>query len=106
MAQKRNYPVAVITAKAERSLRAGHPWVYSDEILSIDESYENGDIVDVFSTKNRYLGSGFINDNSKIRIRIVSKNANALSFISHIGSATLYGLGFSALNIGSQFSTP
>ena len=34
MAQKRNYPVAVITAKAERSLRAGHPWVYSDEILS------------------------------------------------------------------------
>ena len=29
-----------------------------------------------FSAKDRYLGSGFINDNSKIRVRVISRNAN------------------------------
>ena len=76
MAQKRCYPVATVTKKAEKSLRNGHPWVYSDEILNIDDKYENGDLIDVFSDKERYLGTGFINDNSKIRIRLVSHNAN------------------------------
>ena len=76
MAQKRCYPVVTVTKKAEKSLRNGHPWVYSDEILNIDDKYENGDLIDVFSDKERYLGTGFINDNSKIRIRLVSHNAN------------------------------
>ncbi len=57
-------------------LRGGHPWVYFDEITAVNGDYENGDIVDVYSQKDRYLGSGFINDNSKIRVRIISRNAN------------------------------
>ena len=72
----RNYPVITISEKAEKSLRGGHPWVYAGEVLSISGDYENGDIVDVKSQKEKYLGSGFINDNSKIRIRLISKNAN------------------------------
>ena len=72
----RNYSVVTVTEKAEKSAVSGHPWVYSDEIISVDGKYENGDIVDVKSKKGKYLGTGFINDNSKIRVRIISKNAN------------------------------
>ncbi|MBP3579874.1 MAG: class I SAM-dependent rRNA methyltransferase [Clostridia bacterium] len=72
----RNYPVAVVTDKAKRSLDRGHPWVYADEVLSVCSEYENGSLVDVCSEKGTFLGTGFINDNSKIRIRIISKNAN------------------------------
>ena len=57
-------------------LKGGHVWVYADEITDLDISPENGSLIDVFSQKGRYLGTGFYNENSKIRIRIVSKNAN------------------------------
>ena len=73
---ERAYPKLTITPKAERSIRAGHPWVFADEVLSLSRAYENGDIVDVYSTKDRYLGSGFVNDHSKIRVRLLSGNAN------------------------------
>lgn len=65
-----------INKKAETAVRAGHPWVYGEEVTYIDRDIENGDIVDVFSEKDRYLGSGFYNDNSKILVRILSENAN------------------------------
>lgn len=56
--------------------RSGHPWVYGEEVTSVDGAYATGDIVDVYSQKGRYLGTGFANDISKIRVRIVSDNAN------------------------------
>ncbi|MBR4434544.1 MAG: class I SAM-dependent rRNA methyltransferase [Clostridia bacterium] len=73
---QRQFSKATVSDKAERTLKAGHPWVYAEEILSVSGEYENGDIVDVYSLKDRYLGSGFINDNSKIRVRLISRNAN------------------------------
>ena len=76
MKKQRKYTSVTVTDKAVRALKGGHPWVFADEILSIEGGYENGDIVDVLSTKNRYMGSGFINDNSKIRVRVISDNAN------------------------------
>lgn len=56
--------------------RSGHPWVYGEEVTRVDGVYATGDIVDVYSQKERYLGTGFANDISKIRVRIVSDNAN------------------------------
>lgn len=72
----RSYPKVTVSRKCERFIKGGHIWVYHDEILHIDGAYENGDIVDVLTEKGRYLGSGYINDFSKIRVRIISKNAN------------------------------
>ena len=72
----REYPRAIITDKGTRFLQEGHVWVYADEITSFEGEPENGAIVDVYSKKGKYLGSGFYNSNSKIRVRIVSKNAN------------------------------
>lgn len=76
MKTERNFPKITLTDKAVRALKRGHPWVFADEIISIEGGYENGDLVDVFSRKNRYMGTGFINDISKIKVRVISKNAN------------------------------
>ncbi len=72
----RIYPKITITEKGERLLRGGHVWVYADEVVSLSRKPENGELADVYSQKDRYLGTGFYNENSKIRIRVVSKNAN------------------------------
>ena len=73
---ERGYAGFTVTPKAERALRAGHPWVYGEEVLSVSGEYAQGDIVDVFSQKGRWLGSGTVNDHSKIRVRLLSRNAN------------------------------
>ena len=72
----KEYSKAVITQKGERVLRAGHPWVYADEVLQLDPVPEDGSLINVFSQKDKYLGTGLVNSNSKIRIRIISRNAN------------------------------
>lgn len=72
----RPYAKAVITEKSEKSVRAGHPWVYGEEITEVSGACENGDIVDVYTQKGRWLGAGYWNDHSKIRVRIISGNTN------------------------------
>ena len=72
----RNYPKFYITKKGERAVRVGHPWVYGEEVTRVEGRYANGDLVDVVTDKGKYLGTGFVNDNSKIRVRILSTNAN------------------------------
>ncbi|MDO4500854.1 MAG: class I SAM-dependent rRNA methyltransferase [Erysipelotrichaceae bacterium] len=76
MKTNREFPCITITAKGEDFLAQGNNWVYENEILDIDREHENGDIVDVVSKKGKYLGTGFISDLSKIRVRIFSKNTN------------------------------
>lgn len=76
MKTQRNYPVAVITEKGERKLKEGHVWVFDAEVTELIGEAENGSLVDVVNKKGRFLGTGFFNANSKIRIRIISKNAN------------------------------
>lgn len=72
----RPYAKLTITKKGEWAARSGHPWVYGEEVTHVEGTYQTGDIVDVYSDKDRYLGTGFANDISKIRVRIVSRNAN------------------------------
>jgi len=74
--QKRNYALARVSKKAENSVNSGHPWIYDTEIRQIDGEYENGGLVDVTTESGKYLGTGFISNTSKIRIRLISKNAN------------------------------
>ena len=76
MKTERNFPSVTVTAKAEAAIVAGHPWVYGEEILSRSGEIENGALTDVLSRKGRYLGTGFLSEHSKIRVRILSRNAN------------------------------
>lgn len=72
----RQYPIVTITDKGSDFIESGNNWVYENEIISFSKEHQNGDIVDVLSRKEKYLGSGFVSDVSKIRVRIFSKNAN------------------------------
>ena len=58
----------------ERRIRSGHLWVFSNEIGSIEGNPQNGDLVDVFDSRNNFIGSGFYNRNSLISVRILSKS--------------------------------
>ncbi len=73
---QRPYPAFTVSAKAEASLKKGHPWVFDGEILNICGEAVDGEIVDVYSQKQKWLGSGFYNGNSKIKIRLISRNTN------------------------------
>ena len=72
----REYKKVYITKKGENSILLGHPWVYEGEIVKTDSGINNGDIVDITNDKDKYLGSGFYNNNSKITVRLLSRNAN------------------------------
>ena len=76
MKTDRPYPRFTVTPKAEAAILRGHPWVYDAEVLSVEGSPENGKLVDILSKKGRYLGTGFLSEQSKIRVRLISRNAN------------------------------
>jgi 23S rRNA (cytosine1962-C5)-methyltransferase len=64
----------VILKKGEgRTLKAGGAWVYDNEIDKVEGEYENGDILKVEDFDGYFMGYGFINDNSKIRVRMLSR---------------------------------
>ena len=76
MKTERSYPKFTVTPKAEAAILRGHPWVYDAEILSIEGTPENGKLCDIVSKKGRYLGTGFLSEQSKIRLRLITRNAN------------------------------
>lgn len=57
-----------------RTLKAGGMWVYDNEIDTIAGSFENGDIITVHDFDGYFMGYGFINMNSKIAIRLMSRH--------------------------------
>lgn len=73
----RIYPRISVSEKAEKKAKGGHPWVFAEEI-NVPENTEiaDGSLVDVYSRKDRYIGTGFFNSHSKIRVRLISENAN------------------------------
>ena len=104
MKQVRNFASAVVSQKAERSIRGGHPWVYDAEIKDISGEYQNGGLVDVVSLKGAYLGTGFISESSKIRIRILSQNANERFDDSFFVRRVKYAVDFRKTVMGDDFS--
>ena len=72
----RPYPRIIITPKGEAALTGGHPWVYEGEVTATDSTPEDGALVDVVSRRGSWLGCGFYNCHSKIRVRLLSRNAN------------------------------
>jgi 23S rRNA (cytosine1962-C5)-methyltransferase len=51
---------------------AGHPWIYSGEILRMTQTPVDGDVVQVKDHRQRLLGVGFFNSKSKIHVRLLS----------------------------------
>ena len=76
MKAARPYAKVTITPKGEAALTGGHPWVYEGEVTAVESGAEDGGLVDVVSRRGSWLGCGFYNSRSKIRVRLVSRNAN------------------------------
>ena len=76
MKSQREFPRLVISPKGTRWVEQGHPWIYEAEVVSGGEDVENGALVDAVSEKGKYLGTGFLSRRSKIRVRLISRNAN------------------------------
>lgn len=76
MKTERFYPAVVIDRRGAKRAKEGHPWVFDNEILDMRGAPQDGGICDVLSEKGRFLGAGFYNSYSKIRVRILSQNAN------------------------------
>ena len=76
MKAERSYPKFIITAKGTRWVEQGHPWIYEGEVLREEGDCENGALADAVSEKGKYLGTGFVSRQSKIRLRLISRNAN------------------------------
>ena len=75
-----NHPMAVVTLKkgAGRTLKQGGPWIYDNEIESVMGRFEDGDIVFVHDFDGYPLGSGFINRNSKLTVRMMTRDRDAV----------------------------
>ena len=73
---ERIYPAVTVDDRCEARVRAGHVWVYESDVKECSVTPENGALCDVFSRRGRYLGTGFFNAASKIRVRMLSTNAN------------------------------
>ncbi|HPS63967.1 MAG TPA: class I SAM-dependent rRNA methyltransferase [Ignavibacteria bacterium] len=56
----------------ERRLLAGHLWVFSNEISSVEGEIVNGGICDIYSSQKKFIGRGYYNRNSLIAARILS----------------------------------
>jgi len=69
------YPIVTINKKAAKNLINGGPWVYSEDVTG-SEPHENGGVVCVRGADGHVLGLGFINDASKIRLRLLTRRAN------------------------------
>ena len=66
----------IVTLKkgAGRTLKQGGPWIYDNEIASITGTFEDGDIVLVHDFDGYPMGRGFINRNSKLTVRMMTRN--------------------------------
>ena len=73
---EREYPSFIITKKGCAWAGTGHPWIYAQEIISKSAEPENGALVDALSENGRYLGTGLYSRESKIGLRLISRNAN------------------------------
>ncbi len=67
---------AIVTLKKGegRLIKAGGMWIFDNEIDTITGSWENGEIVNIHDFDGYPMGRGFINENSKIRIRLMTRH--------------------------------
>jgi len=57
-----------------KKAESGNQWIYTDEIEGFDGTYENGDIAEIYNFKGDFIGKGYVNDKSKIAIRLLTRD--------------------------------
>lgn len=65
---------AILKPHEEMRILEGHPWIFRNEVASIEGEIKGGGIVDVYSSRDVFIGRGYLNFASKILIRILTYN--------------------------------
>jgi 23S rRNA (cytosine1962-C5)-methyltransferase len=62
--------------KISRRVENGHPWIFGNEIEKVEGDEAGGSIVDVFTFDKKFLGRGYINMQSQIAVRLLTRDRN------------------------------
>ncbi len=65
----------ILAPQKARRVESGHPWVYDNEVAQTEGTYLAGDIVEVYNHKRQFIGKGYINPQSHILVRLLTRNA-------------------------------
>jgi 23S rRNA (cytosine1962-C5)-methyltransferase len=87
------YPVLRLQKNQDRRVRAGHPWIFSNEIDAVEGQPSDGSIVDVVDSRGAYLGRGYLNRHSLIAVRMLTRSREAIDrdfFRKRIARAIAY----------------
>ncbi len=101
---ERPFARLTVTEKAARSLRSGHPWVYAGEVRTGGDPCPDGAVVDVYSPRDRWLGAGFYNSRSRIRVRVLSRNTNDRMDEAFFARRIRYALEYRRQVMGPDFT--
>ena len=69
-----HYPPLYLRPNSERTVRNGHPWIFSGAVARPPQDADTGDIVDVFDAHERFVCRGFYNRRSLIRVRSLTQD--------------------------------
>ena len=69
---------AILRKTRESRVRSGHPWVFASDIEHVEGAFEPGDVLDVVSCHNTYLGRAFYNPKSQISLRMLTTHDEAV----------------------------
>lgn len=76
MIKQENLAIVTLKKGEGRTIKAGGAWVFNNEIETITGRFHNGDLVIVHDFDGYPMGKGYINQNSKIRVRLLTRHVN------------------------------
>ncbi len=65
-----------LNKKISRRVENGHPWIYGNEVGAVDGETAGGAIVEVYTHDKKFIGKGYINPQSQIMIRLLTRDRN------------------------------
>lgn len=75
-------------------IQNGHPWIFGNEVASVNGDPADGSVVKVYSSKKQFIGAGFLNQKSQIVVRLLTREAdreiNEAFFFDKISTAWEY----------------
>ena len=69
---------AILRKTRETRVRSGHPWVFASDIERVEGDFTPGDVVDVHSCHDTFLGRAFYNPKSQISLRMLTTKDEAV----------------------------
>jgi 23S rRNA (cytosine1962-C5)-methyltransferase len=67
---------AILKRKITRRISTGHPWIFKNEINTVEGDFTAGDVVEVVAHDGKFMGKGYINPQSQIMVRLLTRDKN------------------------------